>query len=802
MNVAAFFVLLSHWRHRPLQLATLVFGIALATALWSGVQAINAEARASYARSAEIVEQSGLVQLVAKGGEAIPLASFSKLRRAGWTVSPVIEGDYRLAGNRIRLVGIDPLTMPAEGRVVEISGSSDLVDFMGGMDVLIVSPSTAKRLEGAAGIRLRISNTIPDDAAFTDIAAADRLLNRGGALSRIVVAPDQRRDLPSLDKVAPELTVKAAGEQPDLARLTDSFHLNLTAFGFLAFIVGLFIVYSATGLSYEQRRATFRTVRSLGLSLRALTSMLLLEIVALGLLSGLLGIVIGYFMASLLLPGVAATLRGLYGASVSGSLSLRPEWWLAGLGMAMAGTLLSALQSLWHVRRMPILASSQPRAWMRASGQNQRLQAAIGAFLLMTALALAIAGSGLASGFAVLASLLLGAALVLPVLISVALKSAQRLSRQALTFWFFADTRMQLPGLSLALMALLLALSANIGVGTMVSSFRSTFLGWLDQRLVAELYVTARDEPEAARLSEWLKTRSDAVLPIWSVPATVLGSEVQIAGVADHSTYRDHWPLLQSAPEAWDAVSQGDGALINEQLWRRNGVEVGQEIILPAGWRVKVVGVYSDYGNPKGQLMVGANALSQHFPDVSRLRYGVRVDPARASELSAELEREFGLPKSSIIDQSSLKRQSAAIFEQTFVVTGALNVLTLAVAAFAMFASLLTLSGIRLAQLAPVWAMGVRRRDLALLEVLKTATLWFVTFLAAIPVGLALAWVLLVIVNVEAFGWRLPVMIFPSDWAKLGGTALIAAALSMVLPVLRLARSRPADLVRVFANER
>lgn len=802
MNAAAFFVLLSHWRHRPMQLATLVFGIGLATALWSGVQAINAEARASYARSAEILEQSELAQLVARNADTIPLASFSNLRRAGWNVSPVIEGDYRIAGKRIRLVGIDPLTMPAEGRVVTISGSADLLDFMGGTDVLIVSPATAARIEGAEGIRLRISNAIPDDAAFADIAVADRLLKRDGALTRIVVAPEQRPNLPALDSVAPELMLEAAGEQPDLARLTDSFHLNLTAFGFLAFIVGLFIVYSATGLSYEQRRATFRTVRSLGVSLQALTSMLLLEILALGFLSGLLGIVIGYFMASLLLPGVAATLRGLYGASVSGSLSLRPEWWLAGLGMAMAGTLLSALQSLWHVRRMPILASSQPRAWMRASGKSQRLQAAIGILLLVTALVLAVAGSGLVSGFAVLACLLLGAALVLPVLISMALKAAQRLSGQALTFWFWADTRMQLPGLSLALMALLLALSANIGVGTMVSSFRATFLGWLDQRLVAELYVTARDEPEAARLSEWLNTRSDAVLPIWSVPASVLGSEVQISGVADHATYRDHWPLLQSIPDAWDALSQGHGALINEQLWRRNGVKLGQEIALPGEWAVTVVGVYSDYGNPNGQLMVGADALSQHFPDASRLRYGVRVDPGRAAELSGELERDFGLPKSNIIDQSSLKQQSTAIFEQTFVVTGALNILTLAVAAFAMFASLLTLSGIRLAQLAPVWAMGVRRRDLALLDVLRTIALWFVTFLAAIPVGLALAWVLLVIVNVEAFGWRLPVMIFPADWAKLGGVALIAAALSMVIPVLRLARSKPADLVRIFANER
>ncbi len=119
-----------------------------------------------------------------------------------------------------------------------------------------------------------------------------------------------------------------------------------------------------------------------------------------------------------------------------------------------------------------------------------------------------------------------------------------------------------------------------------------------------------------------------------------------------------------------------------------------------------------------------------------------------------------------------------------------------------MFASLLTLSGARLPQLAPVWAMGIRRRNLAFFEVWRTLALWFITFIFAIPVGLALAWVLLAIVNVEAFGWKLPMMIFPLEWLRLGVIALIAALLSIVLPVRRLASIDPADLLRVFANER
>jgi putative ABC transport system permease protein len=178
------------------------------------------------------------------------------------------------------------------------------------------------------------------------------------------------------------------------------------------------------------------------------------------------------------------------------------------------------------------------------------------------------------------------------------------------------------------------------------------------------------------------------------------------------------------------------------------------------------------------------------------------VRPPDAPALKERLTSDFGLPAENVIDQASLKAQSRAVFDQTFAVTGALNIFTLGVAGFAMFSSLLTLSGIRLPQLAPVWAMGIRRRDLALLEVARTLALWLATFVAAIPVGLILAWVLLSIVNVEAFGWRLPMRIFPVDWLVLGLVALIAAIVSVFIPLQRLATIGPSDLLRVFANER
>ena len=134
--------------------------------------------------------------------------------------------------------------------------------------------------------------------------------------------------------------------ESDLERLTDSFHLNLTAFGLLSFVVGLFIVNSAIGLAFEQRLPMLRTLARLR-RLRAHAQRGAgAELVSLALVAGLMGLVCGYLIAAALLPDVAASLRGLYGAQIPGELTLKREWWIAGIVISVAGALAAAATSL------------------------------------------------------------------------------------------------------------------------------------------------------------------------------------------------------------------------------------------------------------------------------------------------------------------------------------------------------------------------------------------------------------------------------------------------------------------------
>ncbi len=166
------------------------------------------------------------------------------------------------------------------------------------------------------------------------------------------------------------------------------------------------------------------------------------------------------------------------------------------------------------------------------------------------------------------------------------------------------------------------------------------------------------------------------------------------------------------------------------------------------------------------------------------------------------MREKFGLDDRNLADQATLKAESKRIFNRTFAVTAALNTFTLGVAGIALLTSLLTLGNSRLPQLAPLWAIGITRRQLAAIELIKTMSVALITALLALPLGLLVAWCLIAVVNVKAFGWRLPFHVFPLQLLELLGVAMAAALLAALIPVLKLARMQPTALIKIFANER
>ncbi|SDQ78313.1 putative ABC transport system permease protein [Pseudomonas sp. UC 17F4] len=806
--------LLSHWRRHRLQFFSIFTGLWLATALWTGVQALNSQARADYARASAVLTGPTQAQLIAGNGERFEQALYLQLRRLGWQVSPLLEGRLRFAGEQaltVRLIGIEPLSLPT---AMTVAGTPlqgfDVQAFIGEPGQAWIGPDTLRQLPLNASGQATTSDgqvlppfvvqpQLAPGVIVVDIGHAQTLLQAPGQLSRLLLN-DNARPLPA--DIAARLTLQAPSDDGDLQRLTDSFHLNLTALGLLAFVVGLFIAHAAIGLALEQRRGLIRNLRACGISLNTLLLGLSLELGVFAVLGGLAGAASGYGLAALLLPDIAASLRGLYGAQVAGQLSLPAGWWLAGIAVSVLGALLAGAGSVLRAARLPLLALAQPQAWRMAQGPWLRRQAAVAGLLLVVALACWQWGNSLASALILLAALLLAAALLLPALLDGALAWLARGGRGPLAEWFVADSRQQLPALSLALMALLLALAASVGVGSMTEGFRKTFSGWLDQRLSADLYLTPQDTTQALQLTDWLAEQPaiTTLLPSWRAEIRVQQWPVQVQGIIDHPAYPARWPLLEQSPQAWAQLASGNALMLSEQLARRLGVQLGDNLQL-ANQTMAVVGIYADYGNPKGHLLVNADWLRGHLPQATLSTISLNLAPERIATFKDKLQQRFALDDSRVVEQASLKRWSTEIFSRTFAATTALNSLTLGVAGIALFISLLTLSQSRLGQLAPLWALGVRRTQLVGLSLGQTLMLSSLTVLLAIPLGLLLAWCLVAVVNVQAFGWRLPLHVFAAQLLQLALLGLLTSLLASAWPLWQLARSQPSELLRQFADE-
>ena len=805
VNLLPFLSILKHWKRRPLQLVLILVGLTTATALWNSVHLINSEAQKAYSDARILSEISPQQTVVPKIGLYFDDKYFSELRRRGWPLTPRIEGkitNVTLNKNEadIVLIGIDPLSAFQNKTLNAFPLDLRPEKFLRGSRVIVARQKTVKVLKNTDLIyTFIISNHFPEGFALTDISIAQKILQAENKITSLDVVGILPSELNQLTRRG--LRLQLNDNEVDLSSLTKSFHLNLTAYGLLSYVVGLFIVYSTISLAFEQRKGILRSLRSLGLSVIALSTLMVVEVLLISLIAGNIGVILSYFLAAALLPDVAVTLNGLFGANLNKGLSLDPSFWISSLGISTFGAVCSSAPSLWKIGTLSPIEASKKIAWYIKTKSNLKYQLATVLALLISIVYFFKFGSGLISAFLLLGATLISATLLLPLflwlLISLVLKYE---FKNPIVHWFFADSKQQINSLSVSLMALLIALAINIGVGGMVESFRKTFIGWLDQRLVSELYVLAPDTEIAQKIETNLTNKVTAILPIVSVSQKVRDTSIEIFGFVPHQTYQDHWPLIKASKGVWEVLGREEGLIINEQLSRRLKLSVADMIDFKSSLgedvSLKILGIYSDYGNPKGQVMLPYGLFKRYFPDVPRLRFAVRLSKEMIPQIKADLQSLSSKKKIIVTNQTEIKLLSTKIFDKTFSITTALSLLTLGIAGVALFTSTTALSDNRNSQIAPLWAIGIKQNTLAALEFFRALALSVLTFIFALPIGLCVVFLLTNYVNLEAFDWKLPIFYFPSQWLLLFILTVIMTCIATALHSIKLSRVSPSELLK------
>lgn len=813
---------LSFYRQRPIQALFVLIGLVLGCGLYTAVAQINASAKASYAEADQILGASAQWRITDRLNTEVAVEDYIRLRRAGFTdVYPVIERRLPSAdGALISLIATDLLALPFDAAD---STSTNENPFGGeGWSGLTQPPfetwvpaETAKRLGIGEGeqIRLRDGRLLPPavirsqtqqrDQLFMDIGAALSLFetNRVSYLAAAQINATKRQLIST--QFNDRLVLTHNSDALDLSQLTESLHTNLTALGLLSFVVGTFIVFNAVHFSLHARRQTLRVLSDLGAAKGDVLTAILLEALLWAVVGALLGTLLAQPLSAALMPAVAATLQNIYGASVSSLPVFNADLFWQALLLAMSGLVLAMVLPLIRSTEgaaTDVGANKDPSTVDALLPRRELAFALLGSVFLVSAYLTYPLASTVIQGFGLLALVLFAGITLLPVIILlIAGLGNLGLGRHWLGRWALADVRFQLPHLRLAMMALLLTLIANIGVTSLVGSFRIALTNWLETRLSADIYVTAGVlESESLSGKSWVKNAHQRV----EIETTFAGRKMTVVGVdidapdftavnvidSDPGAFK-RWiagePISQSpaivgvladipvtdspatdSPATDSSVSRSasEGTVkvfANEQLRYLAGVEIGDsfELTTALGTRsFEVLGYFHDYGNVNYALHLPTKRFFTLFPSAKTQGWGLWVADERMDVAELDLT-ELGVEPGSWVSQRDVLAISMAIFDRTFAITRALNTLTLLVAAVAIFASLLAVYQFRRSEYALWRSLGATWPTFFLVSGFPIILMTGVVMLLSLPLGIALSWLLIHKINVISFGWTMPVVI-------------------------------------------
>nr|MDQ2659476.1 FtsX-like permease family protein [Verrucomicrobiota bacterium] len=343
----------------------------------------------------------------------------------------------------------------------------------------------------------------------------------------------------------------------------------------------------------------------------------------------------------------------------------------------------------------------------------------------------------------------------------------------------------------------------------MVFSFRHTVNSWIDQTLVADLFLApASNEivgpssfiPPAAL--PFLEHDPDvAHVDTFRQMGVPMGDRTIALAVVRGSEQR-RFPFLRGDSLKIMQRFQNEACvLVSESFARKHRLRDRSTVTLqtPAGPRdFPVAGTFYDYTRDDGIVFMSRNVFSHFWNDerINSLAVYLRRG-ASAENVAARFRAQFSRSgQFLILSNRELRVRVFEIFDQTFAVTYVLRFIAVIVAIVGICLTLTTLITERSRELGVLRAIGASAAQLRKLLLWESGMIGFLASAVGLASGLCLSVVLTGVINRAFFGWTIQ-LAFP--WDSLAWTPLWivgAAVLAGIIPAWRAGRLNLTEALR------
>ncbi len=803
-------------------------GIALGVAVVLAVDLANSGARAAFELSAQQLQGRTTHRLVAPGALLADEVFVSLQRQSGAPpMAPVVKGWVGVEGlpGRYQLLGFDLFAeAPFRDELAQVSSRTGFTaDWLTRPGAVVLNAVTARALGVAVDDTLRIhfrgkvatlnvlhvdtsTSGAGDDVLLVDIATAKTALAMAGQLSYVDLILDASDEQWVRQRIPAGVQLQTVAEQAEgVTRLSAAFELNLTAMSLLALLVGMFLIFNAMTFSMVQRRTLFGRLRAIGVTPRELFRLVLLEAVVLAVLGTSIGLLLGAWLGQSLTRLVAATVSELYYNVSVTALNLDAGSLLIAIGLGVLATLAATLVPAWHAARTPPLTTLSRAALEQAARHGVPLWALFGLVLLLAGLWLALVlPGGVIMSFAGLFSLVLGAAMITPMVIRGLHRLLTRTALPGIWRMGVRDLNRHLSRLGIAVAALMVALSASVGVGVMVESMRGAVHTWLGDLLRADLYVTAEAFEQGAALEP---TVVDQVAGLPGVTAVsryrdrsvpIAARRVLVIGAHMAAPSRQGFEFLSDASSVWQAFDAG-AVLVSEPLAYHLDLEPGSRLELPTPQGplvAQVAAIFRDYASEHGRIFIDETVYRKAWPDQPVDTLALFARDGDVAAMRRELSELAARHAIAVVPAGAVLEDSMAVFDRTFRITEVLRAVCLIVAFIGVLSALMALQLERGKEYAVLRALGLTRGQIAGLISGESLLMGLLAACVALPTGILMAWVLIESVQRRAFGWTMPFSVDGSLLAQTLLVGLLAAGLAAIYPAWRSADRDPAPQLR------